>query len=102
MFLGHKSKIPMAIKHDIISSFLVLCDGEFESRQYDGLIPSVSSMGVCHLCYDESLHILHVHLTRPAILIGRHGRTIEDLERMLECKIEIHEVILGSKTKLIF
>lgn len=73
---------------DVYQGFMAICDSEYESFN----IPSTLRMGVTKLQYDEDKNVLNVHLRCPGLLIGKMGQTIGSLERMLECKIEVHEV----------
>jgi len=74
------------------SLFETYFDGTYgiEPQQINN--PSTFSMGVCKLDFNVKSNTLIVHLRRPALLIGRAGKTIKDLEEWLECKIDIIEV----------
>ena len=101
IFRVDKTAFHYEINHKIIDNFLVYCDGMYDI-QLEQVIPNTTHMGVCHLCFDEGENILHVHLQKPSVLIGKAGSIIERLEEHLDCKIQIHEVVLGRKTKLNF
>ncbi len=51
------------------------------------------AMGICKLDYNDNKNILTVYLRRPGLLIGKQGRIIEDVEKYLDCKIKIIEVV---------
>ena len=77
------------------SLFLTYFDGTY------GIDPTPNTantfaMGVCKLEYNEKENKLIVHLRRPGLLIGKGGRTIDALEKHLDCKIEIVEVFLNK------
>ena len=76
----------------IKSLFLTYFDGCY------GVEPETTSntysMGVCKLEYVETDNKLIVHLRRPGLLIGKGGRTIDALEKHLDCNIDIVEVNL--------
>jgi hypothetical protein len=90
----------LVVRHDIIDKFLCICDFESEYTEGVSIYPTTYQACICHLCFDTSNNILHVHLRRPGILIGKGGRSIDGLKKELGCNIEIHEVVLGKKTKL--
>jgi hypothetical protein len=71
--------------------FTLFCDGGYRIEPHEGA-SGTFSMGVTKLSYDEQKNILNVHLRRPGLLIGKHGKNIEALEKYLDCKIHIHEV----------
>lgn len=77
---------------NIKSSFITYFDGCFNMEPHELSRPNTYSMGVCKLDYDVEKNILTVHLRRPGLLIGKGGRTINDLKKWLECDIEIVEV----------
>jgi hypothetical protein len=99
-----KPKPKLYIKHEKINLFIMACDEVSHCVEPldSNLIPSTHQSGICHLCYDEKNNILHIHLKRPGILIGKGGRVINLLEKELGCKFQLHEVVLGHKTKLIW
>jgi hypothetical protein len=73
---------------EVYQGFMAICDSGYESFN----IPSTFQMGVTKIQYDEDKNVLNVHLRRPGLLIGKMGQTVGSLERMLECKIAVHEV----------
>ena len=78
--------------------FLLLIDGcgTFE-YEVEPIVKGINSyhIGVCKIEFTENDNTLHVHLRRPGLLIGRHGETINKIQKELECKIKLSEVELG-------
>jgi hypothetical protein len=72
-------------------SFETYFDGVYDIEPRPG-VPGTYSMGICKLEFDCESDTLTVHLRRPGLLIGKAGRTINDLKEYLECKVEIIEV----------
>lgn len=99
ILVKHNAVLKLSETHQVIQTFITYCDDSFSTAPEEGL-PSTYQTGICHLVYDETNNVLHVHLRRPGLLIGKGGRTINKLEEILKCKIELHEVVLGRKTKL--
>lgn len=77
------------------SLFLIYFDGCY-GVDSELNVPSTYSMGVCKLEYVKAENKLIVHLRRPGLLIGKGGRTIEALQKYLDCKLEIIEVNLDK------
>jgi hypothetical protein len=73
--------------------FLNYFDGGYEFDPHPNTY-NTFMMGVCKLEYDEKEDKLTVHLRRPGLLIGKGGKTIDDLQKYLGCKIHIIEVSL--------
>ena len=73
------------------SLFLTYFDGCY-GIDPDPNTPNTFAMGVCKLEHKDNELI--VHLRRPALLIGKGGRTIDALAKQLDCKIGIVEVNL--------
>lgn len=73
--------------------FLNYFDGGYEFDPHPNTC-NTFEMGVCKLEYDEKANKLTVHLRRPGLLIGARGKTIDDLQKYLDCKIHIIEVSL--------
>lgn len=72
-------------------NFVIACDGSGEVVDPLPNIPSTHSMGVVYLDYDADKDSLIVTLTKPGILIGRAGATIDELSEFIGCKIEVKE-----------
>ena len=51
----------------------------------------IKSMGIQKLFLDKKNNFLHIHLSRPGILIGPKGSNISKLEKYLGLKIKIYE-----------
>ena len=49
-------------------------------------------MGVTKINFDAKENILHVHLRKPGLLIGKGGENIDNLKHYLGCDVHIHEV----------
>jgi hypothetical protein len=66
-------------------------DGGYE---FDPVMQGIDSFrpGVCKLEYIDD--VLHVHLRRPGLLIGKGGKTINYISNHIKAKIEVHEIIL--------
>jgi len=64
----------------------------FDSNVTNQSIPNTYAMGVCRLDYDMVMNRLTVHLRRPGLLIGKGGRTINELQDYLECTVQVEEV----------
>ena len=80
-------------KSDSIKSlFETYFDGCYEVEPQERDNPSTYSRGVCKLEYSEKDNNLTVHLRRPGLLIGKAGRTINNLKKWLECEVSIIEV----------
>ena len=76
---------------EIYNAFMLFCDG-----CYDYIEPlssaSTYQMAVTKLYYDNTDNVLHIHLRRPGILIGKGGSNYNSLKEYLGCEIHIHEV----------
>ena len=80
-------------KSDSIKSlFETYFDGCYDVEPQELGAPSTFSMGVCKLDYNKKENTLTVHLRRPGLLIGKAGRTINNLKKWLECEVSIIEV----------
>ena len=73
------------------TKFLSLCDGEYGFEPEESF-PSSYEMGVCDFDINGDTGRFVIYLRRPGILIGKQGKTIEKMEKLLECKIEIKEI----------
>jgi len=73
--------------------FLIFFDGCYGVDPQKDTV-STYKMGVCKLEYVEKTNTLTVHLRRPGLLIGAGGQLIDRLEKYLDCKISIKEVLL--------
>lgn len=51
----------------------------------------IFSLGLTKIEYDKSAQTLHVHLSRPGLLIGNKGVNIENLQNHLGMDIKIFE-----------
>ena len=76
----------------IKSLFETYFDGCYDVEPQYSDNPSTYSMGVCKLEFDDETNTLTVHLRRPGLLIGKEGRTINNLKEWLECHVSIVEV----------
>ena len=74
----------------IKARFMSYFDGDMCSDPIPGT-SSTYAMGVCSLEYDETANELNVCIRRPGLLIGLHGKIINDLEKYLDCKVRIYE-----------
>ena len=75
------------------SNFLTYFDGCYQIEATLST-PSTFTMGLCKLEYKEKENILIAHVRRPGILIGKGGKTINDLQKHLGCKVGIKEINL--------
>lgn len=75
------------------SNFITYFDGCYEIEPTPNT-PSTYSMGLCKLEYKEKENILIAHIRRPGILIGKGGKTFNDLKKYLHCDIGVKEVVL--------
>ena len=78
-------------KHKI--SFLNYFDGGYDFDPHPNTF-NTFTMGVCKLDFDSKKNELTVYLRKPGLLIGVGGKTIDDLQNYLGCKINIIEVNL--------
>jgi len=71
--------------------FLGAIDGGYD---FDPVIQGIDSfkLGISKLEYIDD--VLHVHLRRPGLLIGKGGDTINYISNYIKSKIEVHEVTL--------
>ena len=80
-------------KSDTIKSlFETYFDGCYAVEPQHEDNPSTFSMGVCKLEFNNKSNVLTVYLRRPGLLIGRAGRTINELKKWLECEVSIVEI----------
>lgn len=70
--------------------FILYFDGSYGVEPHHKTLDTYK-MGLCKLEYSNE--VLTVHLRRPGLLIGKGGKTIEDLSAYLGCKVHIVEVI---------
>lgn len=77
----------------IKSLFMTYFDGCYDTDPMPGTA-NTFHMGVCKLEYNAVDNCLVVHLRRPGLLIGKGGKTVDDLAKYLECGIEIKEIDL--------
>lgn len=73
--------------------FINYFDGGYEFDPHPNTF-NTFMMGVCKLDFDEKENKLTVHLRRPGLLIGKGGKTIDDFQKYIGCKIDIVEVSL--------
>lgn len=73
--------------------FLNYFDGGYEFDPHPNTC-NTFEMGVCKLEYNDKDNKLTVHLRRPGLLIGKGGKTIEAVQKYLDCKISIIELSL--------
>jgi hypothetical protein len=77
--------------------FMSYFDGDMNSDPMPGT-SSTYAMGICSLKYDETANELNVCIRRPGLLVGLHGKIINDLEKYLDCKVRIYEYDILSNT----
>lgn len=77
---------------EIKSLFETYFDGCYGIEPHHQDNPSTYSMGVCKLDFDNKTNTLTVHVRRVGLLIGKAGRTINNLKDWLECEVAIIEV----------
>ena len=75
------------------SNFLTYFDGCYQIEATPNT-PSTFTMGLCKLEYKEKENLLIAHVRRPGVLIGKGGKTINDLQKYLGCKVGIKEINL--------
>ena len=81
------------------NNFLTYFDGCYDIDSEPDT-PSTYTMGLCKLEYKEKENTLIAHVRRPGILIGKGGKTINDLQNYLGCKVGIKEVNLQLQPTL--
>ena len=81
------------LSDSIKRGFMMYFDGGYEIPAKEG-VSNTYQMGICGLDYNEQTNTLLVYLRRPGLLIGKGGRIIKDVEKTLNVKIDIKEIIL--------
>lgn len=66
-------------------------NNEYLSESIEKASSEIKSMGIQKLFLDKKNNFLHIHLSRPGILIGPYGSNISKLEKYLGLNIKIYE-----------